>query len=340
MEALFREQRSGGNALFDSVYWDASTAAPDLDLPIMIGSLSVSHVTTSSFNVDWQPATDNMAVVGYEVSVDTGTPSYVNFGVVLAASLANLLPATAYTVRVRAYDAANNKSVALTTQVTTATPIDLAVPVWPVSSVVSITAITNTGFTANWPAATDNVGVVSYEVSVDTGVPNFVTVGASRVKTAAGLLSGTTYNVRVRAVDGAGNVSLPIAAVAVTTGVAPLGEPVASITKLKDSASILPLSALSVAPVVIAYRDGAGQELVLFNNSDADVVAKLKGSTAGRVTTKGLAGVTIDLSGGLPITVPARQFVLLKLDNAVLYLKGVVTLTAAANGVVSAGLLQ
>jgi hypothetical protein len=175
---------------------------------------------------------------------------------------------------------------------------------------------------------------------VDTGTPLFVTVGAARTKAVVGLLSGTTYNVRVRAVDGKGNVSLPITSTVVTSGIAPLGEPAANVSKLKESVSVLSLSALSATPVVILYKSGTGQEMVLFNNSDNAAVANLKGSAAGAVTTKGLAGVTIDLSGGLPINVPARQFVTLKLDNASAYLAGNVTLTANTSGTVYAGVLQ
>lgn len=309
----------------------------DTQAPIIPGAIVVSALTTSGFTFSWSAATDNVGVTGYEISIDTGTALYVDAGDVLSRLAANLLPATQYTVRVRAYDEAGNKSTALTTQVTTAIPADEAAPVF--SGLLVVSGITATGFTATWPAATDNIGVVSYEFSVDTGDASYVNVGAARTRLVTALFPGTLYNIRVRAVDAAGNVSAPLTATMTTAGVAPVGSASTVIQKLSDAPVIYQLSPLSSAPVQITFRAGIGQEIVLFNNGTANAIVTLKGSAAGAVTTKGLAGVTVDLSGGLPITVPQKEFVTLKLENAVLYLRGDVTLTANTTSTVFAGIL-
>lgn len=308
--------------------------------PVIPGTLSITGITTSGGTISWQAGSDNIGVAGYEISVDTGTPSYIDIGSTLSRVVAGLEPSTLHTVRVRAYDAAGNKSTPLTAQFTTATPIDSAEPIWPQGSGIAISSISSTGFVATWPAATDNIGVVSYEVSFDTGVANYVNVGSALTRAASALASGTIHTVRVRAVDAAGNKSNPLTVTATTSGAAPVGTPSEIVLKSSDSPTVKQLSTLSSAPVQITYKTGTNQELILFNNGASSVTVVLKGSTAGAVTTKGLAGVTVDLSGGLPIVVAAKQFVTLKLDNAVLYLKGAVTLTASANGVVSAGVLQ
>lgn len=215
---------------------------------------------------------------------------------------------------------------------------DTQAPILP--GTLNITSITSAGFTVSWQAASDDIGVSGYELSVDKGVAAYSSYGDVQTAAVGGLSPNTQYTVRVRAYDEAGNKSTALTALASTTGSAPIGNSIESVRKTSDSVTMSQLSTLSSAATQISYKAGTNQELVLFNNSTSAVVVTLKGSAAGPVTTKGLAGVTVDLSGGLPITVPAKQFVLLKLDNAILYLKGAVTLTAAVNGVVSAGILQ
>lgn len=332
----------GYGSIGESSVGSSSSYSPiqnDSEAPIIPGVLSISNVDTAGFTVAWGAAVDNVGVTGYEVSVDTGTPVYVDVGVVLSTAVTGKAPSTTYTVRVRAYDAANLKSTSLTTQATTATPIDAAEPIWGQGSVVVVSAVTASSLTATWPAASDNIGVVSYEVSVDTGVAKYSNVGTTRTRFVTNLDAGTTYTVRVRAVDATGNVSQPLTLTTATTGNAPVGPAAATAGKLSESPVVYELSPLSSAPAQINFKSGTGQELVLFNNGTSAAVVTLKGSTAGAVTTKGLAGVTVDLSGGLPITVPAKEFVTLKLENAVLYLRGACTLTTNGSAVF-AGILQ
>lgn len=320
----------------------ATTSAPsqtlDTENPAIPGTLSITNITSDGCTVSYQAGTDNVGIVGYEVSADTGTPNYIVNGTNLSKVIAGLPDSTAHTVRVRAYDAAGNRSTALTASFTTLGAIDSTVPVWSNGTSVTASNITYNSFTVTWPAATDNVGVAGYEL--DNGSGNYVSVGMSLTSNVSGKASSTAFTVRVRAFDSAGNRSAPISKVVTTLAAPVTTNNVVVFARNSDAPVVQQLSGLSSTPVGLTYKANAKQDLVLFNKSGSAVVVTLRGSGATTATTKGLAGVAIDLSVGLPISVPAGQFVTLMLDNGVLYLKGEVTVTASANGAVVAGVIQ
>lgn len=118
MDRLFVNQRSGGNAVFaDQVLTPG--AAPDTLAPSMNGSLSAPVIGTTGFTLAWQAATDDKGVVGYEVSTNGGA-NYTDVGNVLTYSATSRTPNTPHQARVRARDAANNRSDPLALLVTTA----------------------------------------------------------------------------------------------------------------------------------------------------------------------------------------------------------------------------
>ncbi|NND63390.1 MAG: hypothetical protein HKN48_09370, partial [Flavobacteriaceae bacterium] len=81
-------------------------------------------------------------------------------------------------------------------------PPDTEAPTTPTN--LTATNITSSGATLNWTASTDNVGVASYNLSVDG---NSVGNTANTTFNLAGLDPLTTYNVTVNAQDAAGNIS-------------------------------------------------------------------------------------------------------------------------------------
>lgn len=74
--------------------------------------------------------------------------------------------------------------------------------------------ITPTGFTLNWTASTDNVGVSNYEVFRDGASIGTATATSFAV---TGLAASTSYSITVKAKDAAGNVSAASSALSVTT---------------------------------------------------------------------------------------------------------------------------
>jgi hypothetical protein len=305
----------------------------------MSGSVTISAVSLNSFSASWQAGSDNVGVVSYEISVDTGTPSYTNIGNTLNYAASGLASATAYTVRVRAVDAAGRKSAPITGTTTTQTPVQLDTENPVIPGTLSITSISPSGLVVSWQAGSDNVGVTGYEVSADTGVASYVPVGLFLTKVVSGLNPSTTYTIRVRAFDAAGNRSTALTTSA-TTAVQPTGTAVVVVAKQSINLAVETLAALSTGISTLSYTPNTAQELIMFNKSGSDVVVTIRGSAAGVVNVKGAVTKTLDLSLGLPVNVPAGQFVSLRLDSAVSYLKGDVTVTAAVNGVVFSGLLQ
>ncbi|QJE03051.1 fibronectin type III domain-containing protein [Massilia forsythiae] len=189
----------------------ASTPVPtDTTAPTLSGSLVISAITAGGAHAAWPAASDDTGVAGYEFSCDTGTPAWVDVGSVLSLDISGKSASTAYTARVRAYDAAGNRSSALTAPLTTNAALDTAAPT--MSGAITLTSITSSGAHAAWPEAADNVAVAGYEFSCDTGVPSWVDVGAARVADPSGLSPATNYTARVRSYDAAGNRSAPLTA--------------------------------------------------------------------------------------------------------------------------------
>ena len=93
-------------------------AAPDTTAPVMTGAISIANITTSGATLSFQAATDDVGVAGYEYSINGGA-SYVNAGLSRSFAVTTLTASTTYQVRVRAYDAAGNRSTPLSTSFTT-----------------------------------------------------------------------------------------------------------------------------------------------------------------------------------------------------------------------------
>lgn len=96
---------------------------------------------------------------------------------------------------------------------------DTTAPSAPVSLAASV--VSQSEINLSWTASTDNVGVTGYRVERCTGAgcTAFVQVGTPTTTSFSniGLLAGTTYQYRVKALDGAGNVSEYSSIVSATT---------------------------------------------------------------------------------------------------------------------------
>lgn len=86
---------------------------------------------------------------------------------------------------------------------------------------------TATSIAVTWPAGTDNVAVTSYEVSTNGGADWTDTESTATSRTFTGLTALTSYDIRVRAKDAAGNVSTP--AISTTTSTYRAGDTAANI---------------------------------------------------------------------------------------------------------------
>lgn len=193
-------------------------AAPDTTAPTLTGAVTSTAVTATSATIAWPLATDDVAVTGYEYSTNGGT-SYVNAGTARTAALSGLTASTTYQLRARAYDAAGNRSSAVSGTLTTLAAADTTAPLFPTGSAISTTNISQTSANITWPVATDNTAVTGYEYSVNGA--GYVSTGTARTAALAGLASGTQATVAVRAIDGAGNRSSALTGVFTTLAETP-----------------------------------------------------------------------------------------------------------------------
>ena len=182
-------------------------AAADKEAPTVPADVKATEVTVTTAKITWSESTDNVSVAGYNVYVNE---TKVNDALVTGTeySLTDLTAATEYSVTVTAVDAAENESAKSEAVVfTTEAEKDTQAPTAPTD--VKATEVTETTAKVTWSEATDNVGVVGYNVYLnETKVNDAFVTGTEYALT--GLTEATEYTVRVTAVDAAENESKEI----------------------------------------------------------------------------------------------------------------------------------
>ncbi len=171
-------------------------------------TLTASGTTSTTTNLSWSGATDNVGVTSYDVYRGVtfiGNTASTTFNVT------GLTASTSYSFTVRARDGSGNVSVASNTVNITTLPPDLTAPTPPDLTASSTTATTTI---LSWSGAIDNIGVTSYDVY--RGV-TLITNTTASTYLVTGLTPLTGYSFTVRARDLAGNVSVASNSVSITT---------------------------------------------------------------------------------------------------------------------------
>ncbi len=182
---------------------NTDTTAPTVSI------LSASGTTTTSTNLSWTAATDNIGIAGYDV-YQNGTLRTTTNATTL--SVTGLNASTAYNFYVKAKDAAGNVSTASNTvNITTLTPADTTAPT---TSTLSASGTTTSSTNLSWTIASDNIGVSGYDI-YQNGAFRTSTINTSI--TITGLAASTVYNFYIKAKDAAGNVSTASNTVNITT---------------------------------------------------------------------------------------------------------------------------
>jgi chitodextrinase len=191
----------------------AVAARRDRIAPTTPTSLTVTAATGTSLSLSWKPSTDNRLVKGYDLfrdGVKVGTSAGTSY------TFAGLACGRAYTLGVRAYDAAGNRSAVATVVASTSACPDTSPPSTPAN--LAQTGATGTSIVLSWTRSLDDVGVAGYGLYRDG-----VKVGSTLTTTFfsySGLACGTSYTLAVDAYDWAGNRSA-MAAVAASTSICP-----------------------------------------------------------------------------------------------------------------------
>jgi chitodextrinase len=176
-----------------------TTSSPsDASPPSVPSSLTASASSATRVDLGWSPSTDNVGVAGYTIfrgNTQIGSSTTTSF------SDATVLPQTAYTYTVSAFDAAGNHSGA-SQPATVTTRADTTPPSAPAN--LAATAVGSNRVDLSWGASTDDVAVTGYEIRRD-GVGIGTSATASFSDTTA--QASTTYTYTVNAIDAAGNRS-------------------------------------------------------------------------------------------------------------------------------------
>ena len=198
----------------------SATTPQDTTPPSVPVNVVATALTSTSVRINWGASTDTggSGLGGYRIYRDGAllSPAAASATSFTDASAA---PNTTYAYRVSAFDNASNESAqSAPSSVTTAA--DTAAPSVPGG--LAVTNIAATQVTLSWSASTDTggSGLAGYRVFRNGGAMPVATVGVTSY-TDINLTAGTAYTYVVRALDGAGNVSGPSAAVSVTTPVPP-----------------------------------------------------------------------------------------------------------------------
>jgi chitodextrinase len=207
----------------------AAAPKPDRKPPTPPHDLDVAGATASTLSLTWKASHDSRdkTDVTYELWADgrpAGTTSLTS------ATIGALACDRWHLLAVDAVDAAGNRSLpAITVGRTSACP-DLTPPTAPTA--LGVASASQTGVTLAWTAATDNVGVVAYDVFL--GGTQIGTTTTTQFDV-GGLACGHTYGFDVDARDAAGNVSAK-ATLSASTAACP-GPPLLYLSPTGDDAN-------------------------------------------------------------------------------------------------------
>jgi chitodextrinase len=204
---------TGNLSPYSSVATATTSAASDTQPPTAPAALTATAAGSTGMNLGWTAATDNVGVTGYLVErcqgVGCSTFAQAGTATALAFNDTGLTAGTSYSYRVRATDAAGNLGSYSNVATASTQSSDTQPPTAP--SNLSALATSSSQVNLNWTAATDNVGVSGYRVErcQGTSCTDFTQIAtpAGIAYSDMGLTANTSYSYRVRAVDGAGNLS-------------------------------------------------------------------------------------------------------------------------------------
>lgn len=171
----------------------SSSSSVDSQKPSAPGVPVIDSITAVAATARWSAATDNVAVTGYEYSLDGGA-TWKSAGASLLANLTSLSPETNYTIQVRAFDGVGNRGAFSETSFKT---LQVAPP-----GAVTIGAITTTSATASWGASATPGVTYQYQLYAG-GNWNPVSIATSVDLTV--LNSNSGYNFCVMASTGGKN---------------------------------------------------------------------------------------------------------------------------------------
>lgn len=177
----------------------------DTERPSTASNFAAS-ASGSDTSLSWDPATDNVGVVGYNVYRSANAGAYSVIATVNSPYIDAGLANADYSYYIRAIDAAGNEGwrAAIRTVTIGGVPVDNERPSTPAGLMSD--GVKTSAVSLIWTQSTDNIGVISYIV-IDNATGQTVLTVANSDAVVSGLSSGTSYSFYVKAVDAAGNTS-------------------------------------------------------------------------------------------------------------------------------------
>ena len=276
---------AGPNASLTSVY---AAAFGITNVAVVPGAPSIGTATagngSASVTGTAPAATNGGAITGYRATAMPGNITATS--PTLPVNVTGLTAGTAYTITLAAANAAGYgpESFASNSVTPAAAPVaDTTAPA--MVGAITVSAQTLSGFTLAWQAATDAVGVTSYEV--DTGSGTYSNAGNVLSIVVTGKAAATSHAVRVRALDAANNPAAPLTATATTLAAADTTAPVMTgeitVSAITTSGATLSCSAATDAVGVAGYEysiNGGTNYTVIANAARSVVVSGRPAGTA------------------------------------------------------------
>lgn len=266
--------------------------APDTTAPDAPGGLVSTGTTSSSIDLSWNAASDNVGVAGYIVTYSGPSGTQTKRVTGTTTTLDGLSADTTYTISLQAYDAAGNVSASSDSisVITQAVATDTTPPDVPEN--LRLISVTQDSVALAWTASTDDEsGVKNYVVSyASPGAASQSVTVTGPSATISGLEPNTSYTFSVSAVDNAGNQSANSASLTTTT----LGEPADTtapsvpanvrVTGTTQSSVSLAWNAATddtgVDHYVVSYSTAAGTARTVTVNSPSATISGLTPETA------------------------------------------------------------
>ncbi len=196
----------------------------DTTPPVLTGSITVTSLTSTGYNLSWPTGTDNIGVTAYEYSLNGGSSWTSQSGT--SVSITGRTPETTDQVRVRAKDAAGNVSTpALSTSVTLLAAPDVTAPLLTSPTGAKLGANGAVGSVSTNEATGSlfwitTINATETKPAVLLGSSQPVTVIGIQNVTSSGLTPLTTYYNHFVHRDAVGNESLVASSAAFTTDAA------------------------------------------------------------------------------------------------------------------------
>src|SRR5712664_4381354 len=166
--------------------------------------LGATAISSNQINLSWTASSGSVASYLVERCVGPGCINFSQIGSTTGTTFANteLVASTSYSYRVRATDGANFSGYSNVASASTLPP-----PTNP--SNLTANAVSGSQINLSWTASTGSVTSYLIESCAGAGCTNFLQIGSATGTTysSTGLVASATYVYRVRASDGAGNLS-------------------------------------------------------------------------------------------------------------------------------------